>query len=176
MARKGRKGRNMGRYRRGVVNAELTTSVLAAKTASKANFPEAVSETARVSSVVASYTMQNFTPVEDSGPVLVGLAHSDYSVAEIEQYLENVNGWDSGDLVQSREIAKRFVRQVGIFPTPRDLLSAVVLNDGKPIKTKLNWPLASGQTIVVWVYNQGTVGFTTAVEIDVRGHANLWFN
>ncbi len=166
----------MGRYRRGVVNAELTTSVLAAKTASKANFPEAVSETARVSSVVASYSMQNFTPTEDSGPIMVGLAHSDYSVAEIEEYIENVNGWDSGDLVQSREVNKRWVRQVGIFPTPSDLLTAVVLNDGKPIKTKLNWSLATGQTVVVWAYNQGIVGLVTAVDIDVRGHANLWFN
>ncbi len=161
-------------YMRGVVNAELTTSVLAAKTASKTSFPEAVSETARISSVVARYSMQNFTPTEDSGPVMVGLAHSDYTVAEIEQWIENVNGWDSGDMVQRREIQRRLIRQVGIFDTPADLLTAVTLNDGKAIKTKLNWPLATSQTVALWAYNLGIIGFVTAVDIDCRGHANLW--
>ncbi len=174
MARKGRRGRNMSNYLRGVVNAELTTSVLSSKTASKVAFPEAVSETARISSVVARYSMQNFTPAVDAGPIMVGLAHSDYSVAEIEQWIENVNGWDSGDMVQRREINRRLIRQVGIFDTPADILSAVTLKDGVEIKTKLNWPLATSQTVSLWAYNMGTAGLTTAVDIDCRGHANLW--
>ncbi len=108
--------------------------------------------------------------------MMVGLSHSDYSVAEVEGYLEDTGGWDQGNLIQSREIARRWVKQVGIFPTPADLLSAVVLNDGKPIKTRLNWQLRTGQTVDLWAYNQGTIGFVTAVDIDCRGHANLWPN
>ncbi len=161
-------------YMRGVVNAELTTSVLAAKTASKSDFADVVVEGTRISSILAAYSMQNFTLAVDSGPIMVGVAHSDYSVAEIEQYIENVDSWNKTNLIQTREIAKRFIRQVGIFENPKAITESVSLNDGKKIKTKLNWPLATGQTLSLWAYNVGTQGLVTAVDIDCRGHANLW--
>jgi len=164
------------RYIRGVVNAELTSSVLTGKTASSAAFPEVVTEQARISSILASWALTNFTPFLDSGPMMVGLAHSDYSVAEIEEYIENVDSWDEGDLVQSREIGRRLIRILGIFDNPVAVTDSISLNDGKPIKTKLNWQLASGQTLRLWVYNTGSASIATAVKVDGRGHANLWPN
>ncbi len=163
----------MGRYLRGIVNAELSGGTLAGKTLSSAPFPDTVDEETFVSSLVGIYSMSAFTPTADSS-AMVGVAHADYSNAEIEEYIENTAGWTRGNLVQTREIGRRFIRQVGIFPSGSAVTETVTLNDGKPIKTKLNWTMTTGQTLRLWLYNAGTVAFLTAPQIDLRGYANLW--
>ncbi len=51
----------------------------------------------------------------------------------------------------------------------------IVLNDGKPIKTKLNWILQEGQTLAFVGYNMGSVQVqTTTPDVRILGHANLW--
>lgn len=163
------------RYIRGVVNAEEAFGAMAAKAANSTPFPEAVTEQARISSIVAQYSLENFTPTSGAGPIMVGVMHSDYTTTELEEFIENVSSWEEGNLVQSKEIGRRLIRIVGTFPTPASALVASVLNDGKPIKTKLNWPLSSGQTLRLWVYNLGTASVATTTPIaQCRGHCNLW--
>ncbi len=168
--------RNMGKYVRGIVNVEKDCGSLATKSLVIQANPDVTTEEMRVSSVVARWSFSHNTPIADAGPLLVGFAHSDYSGTEIEEYLENVDSWDVSDTVQSREISKRLIRQVGTFQSPTSITDAVHLNNGKPIKTRLNWPLATGQTVQIFVYNLGgaQISATGNSRVEARGHANLW--
>ncbi len=52
---------------------------------------------------------------------------------------------------------------------------AYTFNDGKAIKTKLNWIMTNGQGLNYWCYNLGTSVFATIdSNVNIRGHANLW--
>ncbi len=172
-----RRGRSMRNYLRGRVNETLALSTLAGTTLISDIFDDLPTERTFVASIVAVWSMINFTPAASDGPILVGLAHSDYSDAEIEAVIENTGSWDSGDKVQSREIAKRLVRSVGVFGgmgVSADEV-AMTLNDGKPIKTKLNWTLAGGQGLRLWAYNLGSSALaTTSPIVHLDGHANIW--
>ncbi len=164
----------MGKYIRGSIDEQLSLTTLAARTLVGAVFDETVNERTLVSSIVASWSLRNASPASDVGPVLVGIAHSDYTDAEVEAYIEASGTWDEGDKIQ-QEIMKRQIRQVG---TLRVLEAATLqsrLADGRMIKTKLNWILNQGQTLRVWAYNLGQAAFATTVPVvDVQGHANLW--
>ncbi len=168
--------RKFRRYLRGSVDEELGLGTLAAKTVVGVDFDETVNERTLVSSIIGRYSLSNVTPVALTGPVLVGIAHGDYSDAEIEAWIENTGSWNEGDKV-AQEIAKRKIRRVGTFPSSPTGIPAdqAVLKDGEPIKTKLNWILNQGESLKLWAYNTGSIAFaTTAPVVDVQGHANLW--
>ncbi len=176
MARKPyrRPKRRMGRYIRGNVDERLDLGTLAGATLVAVAFDDAVTERMLISSLVATWSLSDVTPVENCGPVIVGVAHSDYTAAEIEAVIEAVNSWDEGDLI-TREIMQRKVRIVGTFRDRGVPLEQIVLNDGRPVKTKLNWILTTGDTLDVFAYNLGTAAFaTTDPQIHVSGHVNLW--
>ncbi len=169
-----RSRRQMGKYLRGTVDEDLALGTLAAKDLIKVNMDETVNERTLVSSVVAAWGMRDFTPAVNVGPVLVGLAHSDYTDSEIEEWIESTSSWNEGDLV-AQEVSARKIRVVGKFEIHALATEAVVLNDGRQIKTKLNWILLQGQTLSVWAYNVGSAAIaTTDPTISVNGHANLW--
>ncbi len=162
-------------YLKGNVDERLTFGGLAARTLIATAFDEVVIEKTLISSIKATYTMDKFTPVIDAGPIWVGIAHSDYTASEIEEVIENSGSWNQGDLVQSKEVAKRLVRKIGVFDTPADATQAYTLNDGIPIKTKLNWVLTTGKTLQIWVYNAGQAAVATTVpNVVALGHANLF--
>ncbi len=161
-------------YIKGQVDETLTLGTLAAKTLISVTFDEVTSEQMRCSSVQAIWSLGTYTPTLNAGPILIGIAHSDYTDAEIEAVIESTGSWDRGDKI-SQEIGKRLVRRIGVFDTPDDANDEVVLNDGKPIKTKLNWHLNTGKTLRLWAYNQGTAALaTTNPAVRAQGHANLW--
>ena len=171
MARK--KGAKRRRYLAAVLNGELSTGTLAAKSLSSTDFPDTVVESAWCTSIDAIWSMLGWTVGTAEGPLMVGIAHSDYANSEIEEFIENVNSWNEGDLV-SQEISKRKIRIVGTFTTPNGPSEGVVLNDGKTIHTKVNWMIPSGMTMAVWAYNLGDNSLTTAAQVDARGRAHLW--
>ncbi len=164
----------MRKYIRGSVDETLALTTLAARTVVSAPFDESVIERTLVSSIVATYSIRGLTPAGDVGPILVGIAHSDYTAPEIEAVIENTGSWNEGDKV-SQEVAGRQIRIIGVFDNPEDALKAVTLNDGKPIRTKLNWILTTGQTLKLFCYNLGESAVVTTVpDVDCQGHANLW--
>ncbi len=135
---------------------------------------DTVTERTYLSSVVLRWALKNFTQGAGDGPIMVGVAHSDYTSAEIEEWLENLSSWKEADLI-GQEVAKRKIRMVGVFVTPATVNDAAVLNDGKPIRTKCGWILTQGQTLRVWAYNLGTSALATTVpDVRAEGHANLW--
>lgn len=173
--RSGRK-RRFRKYLKGLIDRTLTPTALAATTMVAVDNADTVDDTTFVSSTRLTVTMRNYTPTQNVGPLIFGLAHSDYSTAEVEEWLELTTGWSQGDLV-SQEISKRKCRILGTFsPESTDAVGTVhVLNQGRPITTKLGWMLTEGQTLKYWVYNKGSQAIaTTAPAINMVGHANLW--
>ncbi len=134
-----------------------------------------LTETAFLSSVKATWSLKDLDPQPGDGPIVVGVAHSDYTVAEIEGWIEEGASWDQGNKVSTREINRRFIREVGVFPV--NLAAGTnVLNDGRPITTKCRWGLTTGQTVAFWAYNSGAGALVSGSILHVNGHANLWPN
>ncbi len=173
MAKHGRKGRkrSMSGYIKGNVNETLGLGTLAGTTLIAANFDESPQETALISTLVATWALDNLTIGQ--GPIEFGVAHSDYTDAEIEQVLETTGSWDSGDKI-SKEIGNRLVRKIGVFVSD-GASTDVKFNNGKPVKTKLNWRLNTNETLQLWAYNiTGAALSTTTPSVHCDGHANLW--
>lgn len=167
--------RRFRRYLKGKVTIDLSLGSLASNSGVTASNGDVLTEKAWLSSVVLTHAMSKFTAVSDDGPVIVGVAHSDYSIGEIEEWVENQGGWEEADEI-GQEIAKRKIREVGMFAIPEGATGSgtVMLNDGKPIHTKCGWMLTTGQTLRVWAYNTGTGALTTNPSYHPQGHANLW--
>ncbi len=167
----------MGRYIRGNVDESLTIAALASRDVASIDFDETVNERTLVSSLVASYSLDDLTEGAGIGPIMVGVAHNDYTTAEVEEFIENTQSWNEGDMI-GQEVGKRKIRVIGIFRTAASIatgLGTATLNEGKPIKTKLNWILNQGQTLRLWAYNLGTAPVaTTTPEVSCQGHANLF--
>ncbi len=162
----------MGKYIRGGVNETLSLGTLAATTLVGVDFDEVVNGRTLVSSIVAAYSLADVVAAANRGPILVGIAHGDYTDAEIEEVIELTQSWNEGDKV-AQEVAKRLVRRIGVFSDTLEAEDTEVLNDGKPIKTKLNWILNDGETLRLWGYNTGTAALAAGA-IRMEGHVNLF--
>ncbi len=173
MAKHGR--RPYRKYLRGNVDEELIIGALSSKTAGSGQFDESVNERTFATSIVATWSVDEWTAASETGPLVVGICHSDYTTTEIEQFVENLGSWNEGDKI-GQEIGKRQIKRVGEFDLSPQALAHAVLNDGNPIKTKLNWMLMQGQSLRLWMYNTGlaTVSTATAATIGVNGYVNLW--
>jgi len=110
-----------------------------------------------------TWALRDLTPGE--GPISVGLAHSDYSDTEIEEWIEATAGWNEGDKI-AQERSKRKIRLVGVFD---GALESARLNDGNPIKTPLKFYVEEGQSLRVWAYNQSGAVLTTGAVLVVNG-------
>ncbi len=164
----------MSKYINGNVNVALVLGTLGPDTLISADPSDSVSEAAFATSAVLRWALSNYTDGATLGPIMVGLAHSDYTDTEVEQWVERASSWELGDKI-SQEVSRRLIRKVGVFLSPEDAAHDETLNDGKPIKTKLGWRLTTGQTISIWAYNMGTGALvTTSPRVDVQGHINLF--
>ncbi len=174
--RGGSRRRKYRKYLPGQIDIDFALGTLGVESLAKMNVPDTLTEKAWLSSVKCSWTMINFTKQTTDGPILVGIAHSDYTAAEIESWIENLNSWDSGDLL-AQEIAKRKIRYVGQFQSPATVQEVARINDGRQFRTKANWQLETGDTVAVWAYNQGSSPLAgTDPVVHVSGKANLWPN
>ncbi len=163
----------MGRYIRGNIDLDIELGTLAAKTA-VLGASDTVIDRTLISSLVATYSISNLTAAADDGPIEVGVAHSDYTLVEIEEFLELTTSWKETDMLD-REILSRKIRRIGVFDNPSVAGGAYTLNDGKAVKTKLNWIVTNGQGVNYWVYNRGTSALaSTDPNVNISGHANLW--
>ncbi len=101
-----------------------------------------------------------------------GVAHSDYTAAEVEECLESQASIDLGDKVE-QERANRMVRSLGtIQASAIAAAGGAVFNDGKKLKTRLNWILNTGDAINLWVRNGSGVVWTTGSSLSCIGE--MW--
>ncbi len=176
MAKKSpKRRRRMGRYLRGKIEEDNDLGALAAKDVTIFS-TELVTENTWLSSIRSTWSLKDLAVVTDDGPVIVGVAHTDYSAAEIEAFLESTGTWDVGNLI-TQELAKRKIRIVGTFElglAAGETQHTATLNDGRPIHTKCGWMLNTGQGLTVWIYNAGASALTAGSALHNYGHANLW--
>ncbi len=169
-----RRRATMAGYVKGNIDLNFNLGALAGADVLTQQVADAVEEKMIVTSIQCSYALSNYTPTADAGPLIIGVAHSDYTDAEIEEWIELTTGWASGDLV-SREISQRKIRRIGTFESPESATLFVRLFDGAQRKLKLNWILTTAQNIKFWVYNTGSAALaTTTLDVSVAGHANLF--
>ncbi len=128
-------------------------------------------------SLEATYTLnveQSAQPTAVSNLVF-GLSKSDYSITEIKEWVENTVGFARANLI-AQEISRRVIKHVGVFQ-PRMVAAAEAveakINDGMPVKTRLNWRILAGQTITFWIYNGGELAVPTAANQKVRVNGRL---
>ncbi len=174
MAMHGR--RKYRRYIKGRIDFELALGTLTGNNVLGGLETNVLTETAFLTSVKATWALKDLDPQPSDGPIWVGLAHSDYTDAEVEEWIEEGASWDAGDMVATREINRRLIRQVGVFQNVSSATGTEVLNDGRPITTKCRWGLTTGQTVRFWVYNSGNGALVSGAILHVNGHANLWPN
>ncbi len=114
-------------------------------------------------SVDAIWQLRNLTAGE--GPIIVGWSHGDLSVAEILEALE-ANLTDPDDII-AKERSRRPVRKAGAFD---GLGGDLVLNDGKPIRTKLRFSVGDAHALRFWALNRSaTTNLTTGSVLRVSG-------
>ncbi len=125
----------------------------------------------RFISLHASYSISNLAAVIDDS-FAFGVAHGDYSAAEIEECLEAGGAMDIGDKI-AREQANRLVREIGtINGSAQSAGEGLTFNDGKPVKTKLNWLMGEGDPLQMWVRNNSATVYTTGSQLTIAG--KLW--
>ncbi len=171
MARKPRKRRTFN-LRKVRIASSTSIGALATLDVTSGTITNAPTDKIRFISVDLAYSWSDKTPADDG--LEFGLAHGDYSAAEIEECLEAQSAIDVGDKTE-QERADRLVRTVGIISGGGDGVAAAggsVFNDGKPMKTKLNWLMGAGDQLQVWVRNGSATVYTTGGSILTQG--NLW--
>ncbi len=132
----------------------------------------AASETYRLISVICSYSWSDIGAIIDDGCEF-GFAHSDYTAAQVEECLESFLSIDRGDK-RAQEFSNRLVRSVGTISQAGALAAAAgaSFNDGKPVKTRLNWLMTTGDTLNLWIRNASGVVWTTGSSVTISG--DMW--
>ncbi len=174
MAKKrgGRRPRRQS-YLPGRVNCEIDLQTLATKTGKLNAFGDTVVSRTFITSIDVVWNLNDWVPADGAGPIMVGVAHFDYSLAEIEEWIESTQSWDMGDLV-SQEKAKRLIRRIGVFPGVTADFTAAVLKNGLPVKTTLKFMLSPGDGLNLWVYNMGGGSCADGSTVQGYGTAHLW--
>ncbi len=154
-----------GRYSLRMVklNGTLVLGTLANVTVGASSITGVADGSYRMISVRVVWTLKNLTASQ--GPLTVGFAHSDYSVTEVKEAIESAASINIGDKV-ANEQSNRLVRVIGSFSGNTVEES---LNDGKPIKTRLNWAIPIGQSVNAFAYNDSGAALTTGAIIDLTG-------
>lgn len=143
----------------------LSLGTLAASALTTGSFANTLSERAYLISMDVVLVQSGFTAQE--GPIIVGVSHSDYTSAEVEEWFEASAQWAIGDLI-AQEAMKRKCRLIGTLGDPAN---DPLFNDGKPVRVKCGWWIEEGQTVQIWVYNDGTAALTTGAIVELNGKA-----
>lgn len=156
-----------GRLHVAKIDDSLPLSTLADDDVINAAFAGTVVGREFLLSTQATWALRDNTAGE--GPITVGIAHSNYTAAQIEEAIESTGSWDRGNQL-SNEFAARKVRIVGSFAGEA---VGEVLNDGKPIKTICKWMTEAGDGLQLWAYNESGGPLTTGGVVEISGKAFL---
>jgi len=123
----------------------------------------------RLMSIDLAYSLADLGATSDDGQEF-GVAHSDYTAAEIEECLEAQTSIDIGNKVEM-ERANRLVRSIGVFSGQPGTGAGRDFNDGRPMKTKLNWRMGIGDKLRLWIRNGSANNYTTGALVVAIGNA-----
>ncbi len=99
------------------------------------------------------------------GPIVVGIAHNDYTDAELTENLNQTGMEDPGDKI-AQERGRRLVRRAGQFSV---VAANEVLNDGKAKRTKAGFVLTDGFAPNFWAQNRSGATLTTGMVVQISG-------
>ncbi len=122
----------------------------------------ALTEDLFIVSVDCRWGIANHTPQE--GPLEVGLAHGDYTAAELIEFLD-ANVIDPDDMI-ANEHSKRKVRRSGLFS---GLAQEEVLNNGNAIRTPCKFTVGDGKSFTYWLRNRSGAQLTTGTLLLIQG-------
>ncbi len=154
-----------GIWRRPYASLTLALSTLGSKVLISGTLSNATDEKCRWTSIDAAYSMSGLTTTE--GPIAFGVAHPDYSDAEIEESIEAFGAMTLEDKV-ANERANRLVRLIGVLSEEE-----TAFRGGQMVKTRLNWMLATGEQPKFWAYNLNAGALTTGAALHVAGWLNI---
>ncbi len=100
------------------------------------------------------------------GPITIGFAHSDYSITQIKEAIESAASIKIGDMA-AQEKVQRKVRIVGEVSA-----TIPILNEGRAVKTRLNWLFPIGKFANIFAYNNNSGALTTGGIQNFSG--DLW--
>ncbi len=149
------------------IKESLSVGALAASDLISTNFTATVDRPYWLASIDVITTTHSFTAGE--APIIVGVAHNDYSAAEIEEWIEATASWSSIDKVE-QEQARRKCRMICAF---HGGLSADRFKDGAVVRIKCGWIQEAGTTLALWAFNEGAVTLTTGGVVEITGKAYL---
>ncbi len=153
------------------VAASHALVALASNDLSLTAFPSALDQECWAVSMDVVATLHSLTANE--GPIIIGVAHGDYSAAEIEEWFEAGASWVKGDKV-SNEHAARKCRMIGTFAQASSVAGTeYTMNNGNPKRVKLGFLIEDGQTLSLWAYNEGTATLTTGAIVEIKGKIYL---
>ncbi len=166
--RKGSRRRfNLRRVR---ITSNSVIGALAAQDVVDGDFTVVSTNPYRVISVVCAWGITNLGASSDDGQEF-GLAHSDYSAAEIEECLEAQTGIDPSNKIEN-ERANRLVRTIGQMAGEPGTGAGLYFNGGVPVRTRLNWKMGIGDKLRMWVRNGSGTIYTTGAQLTAIG--NIW--
>ncbi len=152
------------------VATSITIGVLAAKDLVSGPVTGVSTSSYRIMSVDFNYALSDLGATADDGQEF-GLAHSDYTDTEIEQCIEVSASVDVSNKTE-QEQANRLVRIIGNLVGAPGTGAGLNFNDGRPMKTRLNWGMGIGQNLVLWIRNFSGTVYTTGATLDIVG--NMW--
>ncbi len=166
MAKKSSRGgrRNWANMKMARIDGSVTLSTLANNTVISGNLTTVSTEAYRAISLNGVWSLRGLTAGE--GPVIFGVAHSDYTAAEIEECLEQASGLAKSDKIATEQ-SNRLVRRIGVLGTNNEI--DTTFNDGKNHKTRLNWGCATGQSLAGWAWNKSGGNLTTGAVLQFQG-------
>ncbi len=172
MAKRRRRARRKFNMRRVRINSSLSIGALASADLISGNVTNNTSDKLRFISLIAAFGIGDHAALADDGYAF-GVAHSDYTPAEIEECLESGGSMKIGDKIEA-EKANRLVREIGMINASSGgtVSGGLEYNDGKPVKVKLNWLMGSGEALQLWVRNNSGTIYTTGSTLQISG--NLW--
>ncbi len=99
--------------RRVRVNSTFSVGALASLAVASGAMTSATSDPLRFISLIGAWTWSNIGAIIDDA-LSFGVAHSDYTAAEIEESLEAAGAMDLGDKI-AQERTNRLVREIGLI-------------------------------------------------------------
>ncbi len=161
--RKGRRRRmTSANFRKVQTNFAGGLGTLASLVATVISLSNGMSTECRVSRLKGTLLWNDATAGDT---IYCGIAHSDYTSAEIEEWIESTGGVDFGNLIDG-EISRRLIRNIGGMIAP-DVPSL-------RFNQKLNWRLDDGDSLNIFVYNRGPDPLNTGSELIMMGEMNLF--
>ncbi len=164
LAAKKRRRRRSGRFVALPFNTQQALATLADETVVSADLTTNLAEDFYAISVDIIASIDGGA---SEGPVEVGVAHDDYTVAEIKEFID-VNLTDPDDKI-AQERSRRLIRRLGTIANIGAGGASLVPRSGEAKRIPLRFVLGDGHTLSAWVMNHSGGALTTGAVITFSG-------